>query len=111
MKDYNYADGLERIEIARGMVRMDFYQFEDEITSPYDSEESREHETTERLVMPAEAFLRAFKAMSKIVAQLEGAEQQTAHRPEPPRRFGSSRPYAPAPASPTGTGSHSGFIS
>lgn len=68
MKQYLYADGVENVSLAGGMVRLDLFHYEGRPT-----EEQRElpHEVTQQLVLPAAAFMRAFESMQRFVKELE----------------------------------------
>ncbi len=95
MKDYHYADGLERISFAGGMIRLDFFQYEDEQTSGAATaapENAPEHALTQRLVMPPMGFLKAYEAMGQLVAQLEASGMIT-------RRGAQAASQSPAPSS------------
>ncbi len=63
-----YADGLDRMTLLEGLVRMDFYcageQGEDgEVT----------HEPVGRLLLPPPAYLRMYEAMGELIARMEEA--------------------------------------
>lgn len=65
MKTYHYADGVENITLAEGMVRLDLFHYGER------QGQQCAHEVTEQLVMPLPAFLRAYESARRMVEQLE----------------------------------------
>ena len=65
MKSYHYADGVENILLAEGMVRLDLFHYGER------QGQQCAHDVTEQLVMPLPAFLRAYESARKMMEQLE----------------------------------------
>ncbi len=63
-----YADGLERVTLLEGLVRLDFYCANESLPDGKVS-----HEPAGRLMLPPAAFLRAYEAMGQLVARMEEA--------------------------------------
>ena len=82
MKQYIYADGVENVSLAGGMVRLDLFHYDGE---PSEGQRELPHEVTQQLVLPAAAFMRAFESMQRFVAELEknGVVHRNAPAPIP----------------------------
>ncbi len=63
-----YADGMERLTLLEGLVRMDFYCAGESL-----EEGEVTHEPAGRLMLPPAAFLQAYEAMGQFIARLEEA--------------------------------------
>ena len=68
MKQYIYADGVENVSLAGGMVRLDLFHY---AGSPQEGSHELPRETDQQLVLPPAAFMRAFESMQRFVAELE----------------------------------------
>lgn len=68
MKQYIYADGVENVSLAGGMVRLDLFHY-----AGRSAEGEREllREVDQQLVLPPAAFMRAYESMQRFVAELE----------------------------------------
>lgn len=90
----SFADGIDRITVNGGVVRIDFFSFE---TPPQDGRTDREPERTvrRRVILPMDGFLRSLAAMSDIVKKLEESGLVTRNPPPAP---GTSTTIAPAAA-------------
>ncbi len=82
MKQYLYADGVENVSLAGGMVRLDLFHYEGR---PAEGQRELPHEVTQQLVLPAAAFMRAFESMQRFVEELEksGVVHRTMPSPNP----------------------------
>lgn len=80
MKQYLYADGVENVSLAGGMVRLDLFHYEGR---PAEGQRELPHEVTQQLVLPAAAFMRAFESMQRFVEELE--KSGVVHRNAPGR--------------------------
>lgn len=84
MKSYHYADGVEDITLAEGMVRINLFHYGER------QEQHCIHDVTEQLVMPLPAFLRAYESARRLVEQLEQqgliakSPAPVSPQPEPP---------------------------
>lgn len=65
-----FADGIGEITLSGGMVRMDLVTL---VGSQNDKNNKPHLETTQRIVMPPDGFLRSFSAMENLVKQLVDA--------------------------------------
>lgn len=65
MKSYHYADGVEDITFAEGMIRINLFHFGER------QGQQCAHEVTEQLVLPPAGFLRAFESARQLVEQME----------------------------------------
>lgn len=63
----SYADGIGEITLSGGMVRMDLVTLQG---SQKNSESKPQLETSQRIIMPPDGFLRSFSAMENLVKQL-----------------------------------------
>ncbi len=63
----SYADGIGEITLSGGMVRMDLVTLQG---SQKDSENKPKLQQSQRIIMPADGFLRSFSAMENLVKQL-----------------------------------------
>ncbi len=61
-----YADGVERLTMLEGMVRLDLFCYEDK-----GGPEKAARRVTEQIVLPPAAFLRAYEAMGELVRRME----------------------------------------
>ncbi|MBQ4614518.1 MAG: hypothetical protein IJB31_06295 [Akkermansia sp.] len=68
MKQYLYADGVENVTLAGGMVRLDLFHF---AGRPEHGQQEMPREVDQQLVLPPAAFMRAFESMQRFVAELE----------------------------------------
>lgn len=68
MKQFIYADGLENVSLAGGMVRLDLFHL---TGSPAPGSEMLPREVDQQLVMTPAAFVRAFSVMQRFVDELE----------------------------------------
>lgn len=68
MKQYIYADGVENVSLAGGMVRMDLFHY---AGGPGEGQHDLPREVDQQLVLPPAAFMRAFESMQRFVAELE----------------------------------------
>ena len=68
MKQYIYADGVENVSLAGGMVRLDLFHYDG---APAEGQRELPHAVTQQLVLPAAAFMRSFESMQRFVAELE----------------------------------------
>lgn len=88
MKQYLFADGVENVSLAGGMVRLDLFHY---AGRPAEGQRELPREVTQQLVLPPAAFMRAFESMERFVAELEksglvqrGAAPKTApQKPSP----------------------------
>ena len=65
-----FADGIGEITLSGGMVRMDLVTL---TGSQSKSGEKPKLETSQRVIMPPDGFLRSFSAMESLVKQLVDA--------------------------------------
>ena len=63
----SYADGIGEITLSGGMVRMGLVTLQG---SQKNSESKPQLETSQRIIMPPDGFLRSFSAMENLVKQL-----------------------------------------
>ena len=68
MKQYLYADGVENVSLAGGMVRLDMFHYDGK---PVSGSQELPREVDQQLVMPLSAFMRAFESMQHFVKELE----------------------------------------
>lgn len=68
MKQYIYADGVENVSLAGGMVRLDLFHY---AGRPAEGERELLREVDQQLVLPPAAFMRAYESMQRFVAELE----------------------------------------
>lgn len=68
MKQYIYADGVENVTLAGGMVRLDLFHYDGQ---PEEGQKELPHSVNQQLVLPPAAFIRAFESMQRFVAELE----------------------------------------
>lgn len=85
-----FADGMETISLADGMIRMNLYSI---IPNPPGVEAPAEHDVDTELVMSPGGFLRAYAAMEQLIKQLSDAGVIT-------KRDGSKPAEPTAPAAP-----------
>ncbi len=62
-----FADGIGEITLSGGMVRMDLVTL---VGKPAENDNQPKFETSQRVVMPPDGFLRSFSAMENLVKQL-----------------------------------------
>lgn len=65
MKNYYYADGVENITFAEGMIRINLFHYGER------QGQQCAREVTEQLVLPPAGFLRAFESARRLVEQME----------------------------------------
>ena len=63
----SYADGIGEITLSGGMVRIDLVTLQG---TQKNSESKPKLETSQRIIMPPDGFLRSFSAMENLVKQL-----------------------------------------
>ena len=82
MKQYLYADGVENVSLAGGMVRLDLFHYDG---APAEGQRELPHAVTQQLVLPAAAFMRAFESMQRFVEELEksGVVHRAVQHPNP----------------------------
>lgn len=68
MKQYIYADGMTKVSLSGGMVRLDLFHY---TGGAEDGQAELPKDEDMQLVMPPAAFMRAFDSMQRFVAELE----------------------------------------
>lgn len=63
-----YADGVEEVSIASGIVRIDLYQF---VRGARDKDGRPPKEVSHRVLLSPEAFVQTYSALEQVVKQLE----------------------------------------
>ena len=91
-----FADGIGEITLSGGMVRMDLVTL---VGSQNNPEDKPRLETSQRVVMPPDGFLRSFSAMENLVKQLIDAGlvkpkdgEQAAPAAQPEAKGGANSP-------------------
>ncbi|MDO5473234.1 MAG: hypothetical protein Q4F35_07855 [Akkermansia sp.] len=91
MKQYIYADGVENVSLAGGMVRLDMFHY---AGRPAEGERELAREVDQQLVLPPAAFMRAYESMQRFVAELEksGLVKRSAAAPTEASQHASASP-------------------
>ena len=92
MEQQIYCDGIGRISVIEGMVRLDLYSFS---PSETDANGSPRPVLSHRIVMGMDGFMRSSEKVVEAVKMISQARQQ---QPRPPQQAQPQQPQAVAPA-------------
>jgi hypothetical protein len=98
MEPQLFTDGIGRITVIGGVVRLDMVTY-----SPNDTDaQGRPRQVfTQRIVMGTDAFLRSSEKIVQIVQQLTAAIAAQPKAPPQPAQSATQRPAAPQPSQPS----------
>ena len=94
MEPQLFTDGIGRITVIGGIVRLDMVTYSPNETDPQGHPRQI---FTQRIVMGTEAFLRSSEKVVEIVQQLTGARQPQPAQPQPAQSKPAQSKPAPAP--------------